>query len=103
MHDHSTDPEKNLNSLTCNAYHTEMCERLLGKGTCTRNSGDRFRLLQTISGPAGASNTLQHRQKWTVPHRNLQVGDLVLHRGKQAAPPHVIEEEEPAHIKHSQA
>ncbi|XP_034163934.2 uncharacterized protein LOC117598271 [Pangasianodon hypophthalmus] len=28
---------------------------------------------------------LQHRQKWTVPRRNLQVGDLVLLRDKQIA------------------
>ncbi|KAI2644797.1 Paraneoplastic antigen-like protein 5 [Labeo rohita] len=28
---------------------------------------------------------LQHRQKWTVPRRNLQVGDLVLLRDKQVA------------------
>ena len=29
--------------------------------------------------------SLQHRQKWTVPRRNLQVGDLVLLRDKQVA------------------
>ncbi len=29
---------------------------------------------------------LQHRQKWTVPRRNLQVGDVVLLRDKQISP-----------------
>ncbi len=56
--------------------------------TCTQSNGDKFRLLQTSSGPRWSREylpCLQHRQKWTVPRRNLQVEDLVLLRDKQIA------------------
>lgn len=45
--------------------------------TFTQNNGDKFKCSPYLP-------SLQRRQKWTVPRRNLQVGDLVLLRDKQA-------------------